>query len=117
MLYVMVREDDPKRKVFEEALRSIKSTGSVVVEGSSADFEFAGTVTHWNKDRVGFLSVEDPAFQKTSIMFFPSDVSRAGIEDIKVGTKLIFRPRAEGGATIATDLRPIFSDATAPRSA
>jgi hypothetical protein len=117
MLYVMVREDDPKRKVFEDALRSIKTTGSVVVEGSSADFEFSGTVTHWNEDRVGFLSVEDPAFQKTSIMFFPSDVARAGIENIKVGAKLIFRPRAEGQTTIATDLRPVTAEVQPQRSA
>ena len=110
MLYVMVREDDPKRKAFEAALRQVKSTGSVVIEGSSADFEFAGTVTHWNRDRVGFLSVEDQAFQKSSIMFFPSDVARAGITDLKVGTKLIFRPRAEGSTTIACDLRPVLDD-------
>jgi hypothetical protein len=104
MLYVMIREDDPKRKAFEAALHSIKTTGSLVLEGSNADFEFSGNVSHWNPDRVGWLTVDDPGFRQGSVMFFPHDVARADIKDLTVGTRLRFRPRVEGFVTIATDL-------------
>jgi hypothetical protein len=104
MLYVMVREDDPKRKAFEAALQGIKTNGSLVLEGSSADFEFSGKVSHWNPDRVGWITVDDPGFRQGSVMFFPHDVARADIGALKVGTKLKFRPRVEGFVTIATDL-------------
>jgi len=53
---------------------------------------------------VGWLSVEDPAFEQGSVMFFPSDVAKANLKQLQVGTKVKFRPRAEGGITIACDL-------------
>ncbi len=105
MLYVFVRHDDPKRKAFEEAIKAIRTTGAMVLEGSSADFEFAGTVSHYNPERVGWMTVEDPAFQKNSIMFFPHDVLKAGLAGMTVGMKLKFRPRTEGFVTIAADLK------------
>ena len=37
-------------------------------------------------------------------MFFPSDVAKANLKQLQVGTKVKFRPRAEGGITIACDL-------------
>jgi hypothetical protein len=106
MLYIMVQKDDPKRQVLEAALAAIRASGTMVLEGSSADYEFVGTVTHYNPNRVGWLSVEDPAFQKSSVMFFPHDVARAGLPALRTGTRVRFRPRVEGHATIATDLRP-----------
>ncbi len=105
MLYVFVREDDPKRQAFETALSAIKTTGTMVIGGAShGDFEFIGRVTHYNPDRVGWLSVEDPAFELGSVMFFPSDVAKANLRDLQIGAKIKFRPRAEGGVTIACDL-------------
>lgn|GEM_PF-777987 len=105
MLYVFVQKNDPKRALFEGALSRIKCTGSIVL-GSDAksDFEFIGTVTHYSPERVGWLTVEDPAFSHGSVMFFPHDVAKAGIQGVKVGQSLRFRPRVEGQATIATDL-------------
>jgi hypothetical protein len=105
MLYILVQERDPKRDVLQKALSSIDSTGTMVLEGSGADYEFVGTVAHYNPDRIGWLKVNDPGFQRNSIMFFPSDVVKSGIVDIKVGKKLRFRPRVEGLATIACDLK------------
>ena len=107
MLYIMVQKDDPKRAVFEAALKTIKNTGGMVLEGSDANFEFAGTVSHYNPDRLGWLTVSDPAFEKSSIMFFPNDVKAAGLDGLKTGDSLRFRPRVEGHATIATDLKPL----------
>jgi hypothetical protein len=105
MLYVFVQQDDPKRAAFEEALAAIKATGTMVLEGGAkADFEFLGRVTHWNPERVGWLTVDDPAFQQGSVMFFPHDVKMADIRELKVGSRLKFRPRAEGGVTIACEL-------------
>lgn len=107
MLFVMVQKDDPKRLVLEAALSSIRTAGTMVLEGSAADYEFVGTVTHYNPHRVGWLSVDDPAFQKGSVMFFPHDVVRAGLPALRTGTRVRFHPRVEGPATIATDLRPL----------
>lgn len=110
MLYVMVQKDDPKREVFEAALKSIQNTGGMVLEGSDANFEFVGTVNHYNPERVGWLDVSDPAFEKSSIMFFPADIKTAGIEGIKPGDNLRFRPRVEGHVTIAADLKLMDKD-------
>ena len=106
MLYIMVKEDDPDLEKFHKAVNSIDSTGGMVLEGSSSDFEFIGRVSHYNPNRVGWLSVSDPAFQSNKIMFFPFDVNQAGINQLKVGDRLKFRPKPEGGNTIASDLRP-----------
>ncbi len=105
MLYVLIQKNDPKLAVLQKALKEIQTTGFMVLEGSNADFEFSGTVAHYNPERVGWLSVDDPAFQKGNIIFFPHDVKKAGIAVLKVGMKLKFRPRVEGLATIACDLR------------
>jgi hypothetical protein len=105
MLYIMVRKDDPKRAVFESALKAVQSTGGMVLEGSDANFEFVGTVSHYNPDRIGWLEVSDPAFGKSSIMFFPHDAESAGLKDLKSGDKLRFRLHIEGRTTIAADLK------------
>lgn len=105
MLYVMVQKDDPKRAAFEKALRDIHTTGAMVLEGSDANYEFIGTVSHYNPERVGWLDVSDPAFEKNSIMFFPHDVKAANIDVIRRGDHIRFRPQAEGHATVATDLK------------
>lgn len=105
MLYIMVQKDDPKRAAFEAALKDIKNTGGMVLEGSDANFEFAGIVSHYNPDRLGWLTVDDPAFEKSTIMFFPHDVRAAGLDGLKTGDKLRFRPRVEGYSSIATDLK------------
>ena len=110
MLYIMVQRDDPKRAVFEAAFKDIKNTGGMVLEGSDANFEFAGTVSHYNPDRLGWLTVNDPAFEKSTIMFFPHDVKAAGLDGLKPGDKLRFRPCVEGYSSIATDLRLQKSD-------
>jgi len=107
MLYIMVQKDDPKRANFEAALKTIKNTGGMVLEGSDANFEFSGTVSHYNPDRLGWLTVNDPAFEKSTIMFFPHDVKAAGLDGLKTGDSLRFRPRVEGHSTIATDLKPL----------
>ena len=116
MLYVFVKADDPKRAAFAKALAAIRTSGSMVLEGGSrADFEFVGRVSHWNPERVGWLAVDDPAFQLGSVMFFPADVRRAEITDLRVGARLRFRPRVEGPVTIAADLS-VAADAK-PRGA
>jgi hypothetical protein len=107
MLYILVKNNDPKKTFFEKAIASIQTEGSVVLGGSPSDFEFSGTVTHYNPDRVGILKVKDPAFQKSSILFFPHDVKKASINELKVGVKLKFRPKIEGRMTVAADLKEI----------
>lgn len=104
MLYLLVRKDDTKLDTLKKALAKLEYTGSMLIEGSSADFEFNGVVIHYNPERVGWLKVDDPAFEKNNVMFFPSDVSKANLGEIKLGAKLRFKPRVEGLVTIAADL-------------
>ncbi|MEZ4741777.1 MAG: NERD domain-containing protein [Bdellovibrionota bacterium] len=105
MLYVFVKVGDPKLKIMQKALRQLDASGGLVLHGANLDFEFVGTVAHYNPDRVGWLKVSDPAFQRSNIMFFPEDVKKAGLSGLKVGSKLKFRPQVEGLATIACDLK------------
>ncbi len=107
MLYIFVQADDPKRQAFEAAIAAIHTTGAMVLDpGTQGDFEFLGRVTHYNPDRVGWLAVDDPSFKQGSIMFFPSDVQKSDIRNMKVGSLVKFRPHAEGSVTIACDLIP-----------
>lgn len=105
MLYILMRQDDEKHKVIQKALSQVEDRGAMVLEGSSADYEFTGKVTHYNPDRVGWLRVDDPAFQKKNVMFFPSDVAKAGISDIRLGARIRFRPKLEGQVVIASELK------------
>lgn len=105
MLYIFVQKNDAKLQAMQQALDRLDKSGAMVVEGSSGDNEFVGVVTHYNPDRVGWLKVEDPAFEKGNIMFFPHDVHKGQIKNLKVGQKLVFRPRVEGYVTIACELR------------
>jgi hypothetical protein len=111
MLYIMVRKNDPKRAVFQSALKAVQSTGAMVLEGSDANFEFVGTVSHYNPERIGWLEVSDPAFGKSSIMFFPHDVESAGLKDLRSGDSLRFRLHIEGQTTIAADLKRMDKNA------
>jgi hypothetical protein len=111
MLYIFVKEGDTKLAAFQNAVSAIKASGTMVIEGSRSDYEFCGTISHYNPERVGWLTVDDPAFQQGSIMFFPHDVKRAELGEIKVGSKVKFRPRVEGYATIAADLILLASGA------
>jgi len=117
MLYVMVQKDDPKRAMLEQALKNIRATGSLVLEGSDANFEFVGTVSHYNPERVGWLEVRDPAIEKNSIMFFPHDARSAGIDKLKAGDCLRFRLHVEGQSTIAADLKLMDKNAIAVEEA
>ncbi len=105
MLYIFVREDDPKRLHLENALKLVNSSGSMVIEGSQSDFEFSGIVSYYNPDRMGWLTVDDPAFQRKNIMFFPSDITKAGIQKLELGESLIFRTQVEGSAIVANVLK------------
>jgi hypothetical protein len=104
MCYIFVQKDDLKRKTIEKYLSSIQLSGSLVIEGTIADTKIKGIVTHYNADRVGIIKVEDPGFEKRQMLFFPKDVEASGLTDIKVGVRLIFRPKLEGQLTIASEL-------------
>ena len=106
MLYLMLHKDDEKLPQIQKALEQVQEMGSMVLEGSSADYEFVGTVIHYNPDRVGFLKVDDPAFSRNTVMFFPHDVTLADLQ-IAPGQKLKFRSRVEGHVTIACDLKEV----------
>ena len=107
MLYIMVQKDDPKRKALQDALRQVSQAGMIVLDREENQFEFTGIVTHYNPERVGWLSVDDRGAGSNAIMFFPHDVKRSAIADLTIGMKLKFRPRVEGFATIATDLKDV----------
>lgn len=105
MLYILMRDDDGKHKRIADALDLVQEKGAMVLEGSSADYEFSGRVTHYNPERAGWMRVDDPAFEKRTILFFPSDVKKSGIDQVQKGIRLRFRPRLEGEVVVATDLK------------
>ena len=104
MCYIFLQKDDLKRKIVEKYLSSMQFSGSLVIEGAITDARIKGVVTHYNPERVGVIKVEDPGFEKRQMLFFPKDVASSGIIEIKVGSKLIFRPKLEGQLTIASEL-------------
>lgn len=112
MLYVFVQRNDLKRKAFEKALRSIKANGALVLNRDLGDHEFEGEVIYFNPERVGWLSVNDPAIEEGRIMFFPSDLS-GDLADVTVGDHLRFRLRKEGDVLIAVDLQDAMSGQSA----
>ena len=108
MLYVFTRDGDTKNTACKKALANIKSAGSLVIDSKAALQEFVGTVTWYDPQRVGWLSIAGQNLAKSSIMFFPHDVKKAGIE-IKIGQKLRFTPKNEGYAMVAADLQVTVS--------
>ena len=83
------------------------------LEGSDANFEFVGTVSHYNPERIGWLEVSDPAIEKNSIMFFPHDARQAGIDDLQTGERVRFRLQVEGQVTVAAELKRVNKEALA----
>lgn len=107
MLYILLQDDDAKKEVIQKAIDAISNKGSLIIGEASHDHMYAGTVSYFNPERVGWLTVEDPSLQRSTLMFFPHDLKEIGKDKIEVGTRLSFRVRLEGFAPIATDLKLI----------
>jgi hypothetical protein len=107
MLYILLQEDDPKKEVIQKAIDAISNKGSLVIGENSHDHVYAGTVSYFNPERLGWLTVEDASLQRSTLMFFPCDLKDIGKDKIEVGTRLTFRVRLEGFAPIATELKLI----------
>lgn len=107
MLYILVQKDDAKKEQLSRALDAVQRKGTMVVGETQSDHLYLGTVSYYNPDRLGWITVEDESTQKNSLMFFPSDLKAAGIEDVVVGSRLAFRVRVEGFAMVAADLKKI----------
>lgn len=105
MLYVMVKKGDEKEKIIRAAINGVQHSGAFVVDGTAISNEFVGEVTYFNPDRIGWLKVKDPSFEKGNIMFFPHDVEKAGLSELKVGDQVRFTASVEGYTSIATDLK------------
>jgi hypothetical protein len=108
MLVIMLREDDPKAKVVRAALDAAAipgSTGPLVIDRSEDVFETEGVVTFFDPDRMGSLVVDDGREGKRSFLFFPYDLVRAGLLNVGVGSRLMFRPRQVGDVLVASDFR------------
>jgi hypothetical protein len=64
-----------------------------------------GKVVHYNPERFGWIEVQDKDFDHANIMFFPHDVAKAKLGNLRVGAQLKFTPRLEGQLTYACDLK------------
>ena len=106
MLYVFTREGDTKAVACKKAAAASKSAGALVIDQHAALHEFIGTVTWYDPQRVGWLSVAGQHLAKSSIMFFPHDAKKANL-DIKIGQKLRFTPKNEGHTVVASDLQAL----------
>jgi hypothetical protein len=109
MLYIFLQKDDAKKDVIQKAIDAISKKGSLIIGEPSHDHVYGGTVSYFNPDRVGWLTVDDTNLQRSTLMFFPSDLKAIGKDQIKVGTRLSFRVRLEGFAPIASDLKVLKS--------
>ncbi len=109
LLYIFLQKDDPKKEVIQKAIDDMSTKGSFVIGDVAQDHVYSGTVSHYNPDRVGWLTVDDTSLQRSTLMFFPNDVASFGKDQIKVGMRLSFRVRLEGFAPIASDLKALKS--------
>jgi superfamily I DNA/RNA helicase len=101
MLYVFTQKGDEKSLVIAQAIKNIRTTGALVIDSAEESNELQGVVTHYDPLRLGWIEVED----RGGIMFFPYDVNRASLADLKVGQMIRFRPKRDGQVLIACDLR------------
>lgn len=108
VLIVMLREGDSKMDAVSAALKAAAipgSVGSLVIDRSEEVFEAEGVVTFFDPDRMGSLTIDDGERGRRSFMFFPYDLVRAGLGNIRVGMRLLFRPRQIGEVVVASDFR------------
>lgn len=109
MLYVFVKEGEGKDQHFLSALSDIHATGAVTANDDRADYHYLGRVTHFNSNRYGMLTVDDPTFERGRIMFFPADIERSLHKQIKAGTQLKFRPVQDGDILVASELELLIA--------
>ncbi|NDE18008.1 hypothetical protein EBZ80_24110 [bacterium] len=108
LLIVMLREGDSKIDAVSTALKAAAipgSVGSLVIDRSEEVFEAEGVVTFFDPDRMGSLTIDDGERGRRSFLFFPYDLVRAGLGNIRVGMRLLFRPRQIGEVVVASDFR------------
>ena len=108
MLVILLREGDSKVESVQAALDAAAipgSSGPLVIDRSEDVFETEGVVTFYDPDRMGALVVDDGRDGKRSFVFFPYDLERAGLQDVGVGSRLLFRPRQVGDLLVASDFR------------
>ena len=105
LLFLMVKKDSDKHEALNRALEDIDPRGRLVVDKSLVTGEISGEVSSYNPKRFGWIQVSDAAFEQGNIMFFPSDVEKAGLSNIKKGVRLTFTPRIDCETLIATDLK------------
>ncbi len=108
LVVILLREDDSKVAAVRAALQAAAvqgSTGALVIERPEDISESEGVVTFFDPDRMGSLTIDDGARGRRSFMFFPHDLGRAGLENIRVGMRLLFRPRQIGDVVVASDFR------------
>ena len=108
LVVIMLREDDTKVAAVKAALEAAAvpgSTGPLVIERPEDITESEGVVTFFDPDRMGSLTIDDGARGRRSFLFFPHDLGRAGLENIRVGMRLLFRPRQIGDVVVASDFR------------
>ena len=53
MLFVFAKEGDAKVTTFKKTLSAIKGSGSLIIDAKSSLYEFVGTVTYYDPQRVG----------------------------------------------------------------
>jgi hypothetical protein len=106
MLYVLVKEGDPKADAFEKMLKSVRRGAALVLNSQERAGERSGRVIHFNPDRAGVIAIDGDVdeHQQTVLMFGP-DLKRSGLSEVKRDDRLVFRVRTEGGVSFAVDFR------------
>ena len=107
MLYVFIRQDSDKLAPMRKALEGVVVSGALRRLREDDNHELLGKLAYFNPERFGCLVVETlgegaAGGVKEPIMFLPSDA--AHIKNLRVGQRLRFRVRLEGGIKVALDL-------------
>jgi hypothetical protein len=116
MLYVLVKEDDPKDAAMQKMEQAVTRGGVMVLSSDERSGERSGVVVHFNPDRAGIIALDSATIGKSpnhdapgssheSVLMFGPDLRRAGLGQLKRGDRLTFRVRSEGGLAFAVDIK------------
>ncbi len=106
LLFIFVKQQDGKVEVFEKAIQKSLATGNLIIENAHERDIHLGVVKFYDDKRYGFLEIKDLLNNRQQkILFFPWDVSQAGIKELKNGDMLEFLPHGDAETLTAINLK------------
>jgi hypothetical protein len=104
MLYVMVKEGDPKADKIRAAHVKIRSQGAIVIAADERPGEFTGRILHLNPERMGVIEMQTGDEALRNIIMLPQDIPASSLPGFRKDQMVRFRIRSEGGVATAIGL-------------